>query len=129
MYGAWAITSITGGDVNDPDPVFLSSSKFLRVESDDTFAVMNETSPNGFHGVRPGVVSASTKQVGLDGRFYNYTVAGNTLTLSRPDGQVVATRTSSAPASNVWVVPAVASGATVTLAESIKDGTDLAWDG
>ena len=129
VYGAWSITSITGGDVNDSEPVFLSSSKFLRVESDDTFAVLNDTSPNHFHGVRSGVVSATSKQVGLDGRFYNYAVSGDTLTLSRPDGQVVATRTSSAPASNVWVVPAIASGAAVSLGGSIQDGTDLAWDG
>ena len=129
IYGAWSITSLTGGDVNDPEPVFVASAKFLRVENDDTFAVLNETTPNGFHGVRSGVVSASTKQVGLDGRFFNYTVSGDTLTLSRPDGQIVATRTASAPASNVWVVPAVASGAAVALDASIKDGTDLAWDG
>jgi hypothetical protein len=129
VYGAWSITSIAGVDLNDNDPVFLSSSKYLRVESDDTFAVLNETSPNGFHAVRAGVVSASTKQVGLDGRFFNYTVSGNTLTLSRPNGQIVATRAPSAPAMSAWVVPAVASGPAITLAASVGEGTDLAWDG
>ena len=129
VYGAWSINSITGGDVTDSDPVFLSTSKYLRVEADNTFAVLNETSPNAFHGVRAGVVSATTTQVGLDGRFFNYTVSGNTLTLSRPNGQVVATRAPSAPAMNAWVVPAVASGAAVTITAGIGEGTDLAWDG
>jgi len=129
VYGAWAITSVEGIDLNDNDPVLLSSSKFLRVETDDTFSVLNETSPNGFHTVRSGVVSASTKQVGLDGHFFNYTVSGNTLTLSRPNGQIVATRTSNAPAMNAWVVPAIASGAAITIGTGVGQATDLAWDG
>ena len=128
VYGAWAITSNTAVDFNDSDPVFLSSSKYLRVESDNTFAVLNETSPNAFHAVRSGVVSATTKQVGLDGRFFNYTVSGDTLTLSRPNGQVVATHAPSAPAMSAWVVPAVA-GAAVPVTADIAEGTDLAWDG
>ena len=129
VYGAWSITSMTGVDFNDGDPVFLPSSKYLRVESDKTFAILNETSPNAFHAVRSGVVSATTTQVGLDGRFFNYAVSGNTLTLSRPNGQIVATRAPSAPATNAWVVPAVASGPAITIAASIGEGTDLAWDG
>jgi hypothetical protein len=129
VFGSWAIVSVTGGIPNDDDPVFDARSEWLRVESDDTFAVLNSTFPNDFHDVRLGVVTVTDTQVSFDGRLYNYEVSGSTLTLTRPDSVVVATRDFGAPTTDSWVVPVVELSSRVALAAAVEDGTDLAWDG
>ncbi len=129
VFGGWAVVSVTGGDPADDHPIFGAQATWLRVESDLTFAVLDESTAHGFHDVREGVVVVGDSQVSLDGRLFNYEIVGNTLTLTRPDTVVVATRAPGAPLTDDWVVPVVELSARVSLAASVEDGTDIAWEG
>src|SRR5579859_414894 len=123
ILGTWEVTSVTGGDPNDFDPVFVPGSVWLRVESDNTFNVLNQSTPNAFHTIRSGVVTPGTSQVSFDGRLFNYTV-GTALVLSRPDTTVVAQR-ATAPAVDTWEVPVTAVSPTLTLSTSVVSGVGM----
>lgn len=129
IYGSWAVASVTGGDPNDYEPVFGQNSRFLHVELDETFAVLDSTQDHGFHTLRAGVATVMPGQVTLDAHAYNFSIQGDTLLLTRPDATITLQRDASAPETDEWVIPAKVLEAPVTMPASVQDGTDLAFDG
>lgn len=131
LRGAFRISTLeldVDLEIEEGTPMFTAGARYLRIEDDDTFSVLTEHGVHAIRSRRDGVAWASERQLSLDGLFFNYTIEGDVLTLSRPDAQIVLERDGEAPEADTWVVPVSVLAGPITLPE-IDDATDLAWDG